>query len=854
MGLEHKQVVESLRRQQRQAWLAGERIAVEGLLQPHPELQADADATLELIYNEMLLRQRSGDKPCQEEYQQRFPHLAGRLELLFEVHFALDEQTWPAGFRPAVTAPEQSGTDSDPVLPVVPGYEIVRELGRGGIGVVYEAWQKSLNRRVALKMLVAGACAGAEERARFRTEAEAAGRLNHVYIVPVHEVGESDGRPYLVMELIDGSSLAQHLSGTPWSPSPAADLVEKLARAIDYAHRQGIVHRDLKPANVLLQSAQDSARIEQIMEQPVGLSSSALVESTTPKITDFGLAKLLAGSAAARTQTGAFLGTPSYAAPEQAEGRRRDVGPAVDVYALGAILYELLTGRPPFRGETVVETLLQVQYNEPVSPSRLRPNLPRDLTTICLKCLQKDPARRYATAAALSEDLQRFLAGMPIIARPVGTLERTWRWCRRNPTVATLAGSVAVLVVIMAVSSTLGALLLRVDRDRANRAERAAKEELWRSLRDQAKALQASHRAGQRFESLKVMQEAASLARGLRLPEERFQELRNTAIASLILPDVDMGKDWQGQSHDSDGLDFDATLEIYAHSDQQGAVSIRRMSDNAEIARLNGSGSPAWTRFSPDGRFLAVLVRDTPEIKIWKLDGEQAVPWMQEPANGLPFDFSPDSRQVAIGQKDGTIRVLDLASRQLLHQLKSHPLDKYASLKFHPQRPLLAVAGSQSVQIYDVESEKVLAALPHPRVCYAVAWHPDGKMLVTSCADRKLYLWDVPARKQILVFEGHQSTGGIGLAFNHAGDLLASNDWHGVLRFWDPRTGRQVFSTPFLGGYPRFSSDDRLLAVTPVPGCIWLRVTHAGFPSLWLGNFGARGHQPGRALIGRGND
>jgi tetratricopeptide (TPR) repeat protein len=435
------QELELLRRRQQQGWLAGEKITAECLLQQHPVLQGDADAVLELIYNEVVLRQRSQEKPSLAEYQRRFPHLVERLELLFEVHSALDEDSWPMAGGPTLRAPAKSGIRVPSDLPVVAGYEILREVGRGAVGAVYEALQKSLNRRVALKMLLAGSCAGTEERTRFRTEAEAMGRLHHVHIVPVHEVGESDSRPYLVMELIHGRSLAQHLSGTPLSPRAAAALVEKLALATDYAHRQGIVHRDLKPANVLLQMEDSTIRIEPIVPAQ---SSSAIVESVTPKITDFGLAKLLAGDAGL-TQSDAFVGTPSYMAPEQAE-HSRDVGPAADIYALGAILYEMLTGRPPFRGETVLETLLQVKGVEPVPPSRLRPNVPRDLTTICLKCLQKDPARRYLTANELAEDLQRFLAEMPITARPVGTLERSWRWCCRKPAIAGLLAGITLVL------------------------------------------------------------------------------------------------------------------------------------------------------------------------------------------------------------------------------------------------------------------------------------------------------------------------------------------------------------------------------------------------------------------------
>jgi len=379
-----------------------------------------------------------------------------------------------------------------------------------------------------------------------------------------------------------------------------------------------------------------------------------------------------------------------------------------------------------------------VQTVEPVPPNHLRPNLPRDLTTICLKCLQKDPARRYAAAEALAEDLQRFLAGMPIKARPVGTLERTWRWCRRNRAVAALIGSVALLLVVIAIGSSLTALYLHAtvkesDRNRkaAVQANRQGREKLWLSLRDQARA---SQKAGQRFESLKVVQEAVALARELQMPQERLHELRNIAIASLVLPGVEVIKEWDGYPSGSGEVDFAGTLEHYARSDSRGAVSVRRVSDDAEIARLPGSGSPTTPRFSPDGRFLAVFVDGTDSpVRVWKLGGEQPVVVFEEPASaGHLLDFSPDNRDVAIGHKDGTISVRDLATRQLLRRLKTHPLTPYKFLKFHPQGRLLAVAGNRSVQIHDLDSEKVLADLPHPQPCYMVAWHPDGKCAVSG--------------------------------------------------------------------------------------------------------------------------
>jgi tetratricopeptide (TPR) repeat protein len=361
-------------------------------------------------------------------------------------------------------------------LPSVPGYEILEELGRGGMGIVYKARQTSLKRLVALKMILAGPHAGPEALARFRAEAEAAARLQHPNIVQIYEVGEHDGRPFLALEIVEGGSLDRALAGTPLPARPAAEMVQTLARAMHAAHQVGIIHRDLKPANVLLGGDRQ------------------------PKISDFGLAKHL-DSDVSRTQSGAVLGTPSYMAPEQAAGKGKGeaVGPAVDTYALGAILYELLTGRPPFRAATVLATLEQVRSREPVAPSRLQPGLPRDLQTICLKCLHKEPARRYASALEMAEDLGRFLRAEPIRARPVAWHERLAKWTRRKPALAAL---IAVTVLSL-VGAVCGGLVYNA-RLRAT-AERAQQQRQRADARYQA-ARQALYRMLGRLEELQLAQ------------------------------------------------------------------------------------------------------------------------------------------------------------------------------------------------------------------------------------------------------------------------------------------------------------------------------------------------------------
>jgi serine/threonine-protein kinase len=365
--------------------------------------------------------------PAVRERWRQTRRVQAELDLLFPT---------PAENGASSTALSQEGTS----LPRIPGYEVEGQLGRGGMGVVFRARHLRLNRIVALKMALADANASPQERERFQREAEAVAALRHANIVQIHDVGDADGRPYFTMEYVEGGSLAQKLAGTSQPARQAAALLATLAHAVQAAHQSGIVHRDLKPANVLLTA------------------------DGTPKISDFGLARRLDGESGL-TRTGATLGTPLYMAPEQARGKTDMVGPAADLYALGTILYECLTGQPPFRAETAVATLYQVAFQDPVPPSRLNAKVPRDLETICLKCLEKEPSRRYDSAAALAEDLDRFLRGEAIAARPEGWSGRLARRIRRQPALsAALVGSVLATLALI-----IGGLWLRYERAAAAR-------------------------------------------------------------------------------------------------------------------------------------------------------------------------------------------------------------------------------------------------------------------------------------------------------------------------------------------------------------------------------------------------
>jgi serine/threonine protein kinase len=360
----------------------------------------------------------------------------------------------------------------------VPGYQILEELGRGGMGVVYKARDLRLQRLVALKMILAGAHAGAIGLARFRAEAAAVAQLQHPNIVQIYDSGEHEGRPYFCLEFVEGGSLEQRLQEGPLPARGAAHLVETLARGMAVAHQAGIVHRDLKPANILLGAAvaSGSSIHGHVSSSSTGSpSNDSWSQSVVPKIADFGLAKRV-DDQSGQTHSGAVLGTPSYMAPEQAEGKNREIGPATDVYALGAILYELLTGRPPFKAGNPIDTIRQVIEQEPVPPRALDPGVPRDLETICLKCLEKDPHKRYASAVALADDLHRFLINEPVRARPTPAWERAWKWGRRRPAIVALLGVSLLAVVGLVLFIVWHNVSLQGQLDQARADEREARQ------------------------------------------------------------------------------------------------------------------------------------------------------------------------------------------------------------------------------------------------------------------------------------------------------------------------------------------------------------------------------------------
>jgi WD40 repeat protein len=727
-------------------------------------------------------------------------------------------------------------------------YELLRELARGGMGVVFFARQMTLNRPVALKMILAGQLANEIDIKRFYTEAEAAASLDHPGIVPIFEVGQHEGQHYFSMGFIEGQSLSQRLAEGPLPAREAAALMVKVAEAIDYAHQRGVIHRDLKPANILLDA------------------------QGHPRVTDFGLAKKVEGDSGL-TGSGQIMGTPSYMPPEQAGGKRGEVGPAADVYALGATLYALVTGRPPFQAATAVDTVLMVLGDEPVSPRRLNLSVPADLETICLKCLQKEPARRYASAAALGEDLRRFLAGEPILARPVTRAERALKWARRHPAVAGLSAAVVVALVggvtgiavqwrlavhaqQLADQRAIAESRARAEADdQRNQAERArAEAELL-----QKRAVAALHDAERNlyFNRISLAERywtAANVARAEQYleacpPEPRSWEwhflkrLCHPELRSLegesaeYSPDgktlaIDDGAKKTVTLHDTTSwkpirsfVGLTAPVGCFAFSrdgkrlaavGHDRTIKVWETTSGREVATLKGHKGDYVLElaFSPDGSRLASagarnntlqggVMAD--EVRIWELPSGKLVRTI--PQAGLSVAFSPDGRRLAVctEQTGGTqsliislfsggrrgivgcaLKLLDAASGEVVWSV---PLEGWSEqyLTFSPDGQTLTTGWGRSgeVRLRDAATGKLLRTFRgHKDAVTALAFSHDGKRLASGGADRTVLVWKLADEGERVAYRGHTAEIA-SVNFSPDGKALVSAGRDRTVRIWD---------------------------------------------------------------------
>ncbi len=744
----------------------------------------------ELAKIDLERRLKAGEKCSWDEYVRIYPELDSVEKDLLAV-LSTDGQT-----RLAASSSERN---SLPPLgrflprrrdwPVIEGFDILSELGHGGMGTVFKARQQRLKRTVALKLLHTATHADSARRSRFRTEAEATARLQHANIAQVYEIGERDGVPYLVMEYVEGGSLGLWLRGKPQSPLQSAELVVSLARAMDYAHRQGVVHRDLKPDNILLHIAPSER--EGPPRPKKGSGTLPRLGAYVAKITDFGLAKLLENESSL-SRSGAVVGTPSYMAPEQAAGKSREVGPATDIYALGAILYEMLTGRPPFQGDSLLDILEQVRRSEPVPPSQLLPKVPRDLETICLKALSRSPTQRYASAGDLADDLDRFLKGEPIRARPVGRAERVIRWCRRRPAQAGLTAMAVALALTVLVASVLLALFSTA-RERSQRRE---------GLLQQLQLVRAGERLdGWSEQAWSLIGEAARL--------RNDAPLRSLAAAASSDLDARPGKSrewvsasWSAFSSDGGSLLLGGKNDSNGRK-SEGAKLWEVDSERVTVSWRAGAGPVAFDR---NGAPLQLTARDGRSLMLWNLSEQKLVREIAlkpspdpkvivEPRkNVLGFPLLSLSRHGDVGAAAVTVDgrgsavVWSNATGETLFCFDR----RTTALTLAPRGNLLAAGDDQgSVALWTVPEGKRLGAFQmSASAIHTLAFSPNGKRLGAADASRSLTVWDAKERMPLAHCRGAQHEV-YALAFNGDGTLLASGG-RGPTLVWDAATGRQL--------------------------------------------------------------
>ena len=753
--------------------------------------------------------------------------LRDRVEVLLRAH---DQANSLLDVSASLPAPITDQASAAAPSAVIGPYKLVESIGEGGMGTVWVARQtQPVKRLVALKLIRAG-MDSKQVLARFDAERQALALMDHPNIARVFDAGATaDGRPYFVMELVKGVPITAYCDDHHLSPIDRLGLFMQVCSAVQHAHQKGIIHRDIKPSNVLV-APYDGVPVV--------------------KVIDFGVAKAVGQTLTEKTLVtnfGAVVGTPEYMSPEQAEMNNHDIDTRSDIYSVGVLLYELSTGTTPLTHLRVKETALLevlrvIREEEPPRPStRLaesKETLPAvsekrrtepakltrlvrgELDWIVMKALEKDRNRRYETADSLSRDIRRYLADDPVQACPPSTWYRLSKLGRRHSVALTTTALISAVLVLGTLVSLWQAVRAREAEGLAEMRERsemkqreATRHQLFEAFLAQAKAIRHTRQAGQRLESWKAVSEAGTLARELELGEDRIRALRDEAIASLALTDVQLIDEWELTPTIGELRVYDSHLQFYACLDAEGAIAIRRVIHDELVSALRGSAPadaesrlPRMMQFSPDGRLLAVRSTSLRRVRIWDWQRNQSLFDESVPAPIQTMAFSPDGQRLALGQNDGTLLVIDTATGHPVTgplQLGSMP----THICYSPDGTRLAVSSSLSehVQIRDQRGEET-RRIRAPGGATTTAWHPNGVLLAVGCNDRTVHLWDHDSSQVAAVLRGHQAPPEM-IGFAAGGDFILSWSWDGNVRLWDTWAGDDLVR--FAGRALQFSSDGR---------------------------------------------
>ncbi len=763
------------------------------------------DSRLDAATLEYLQACESGSPPDQEAFLKRFPEFADELREFFVHREQLDELVGHIpGFR-ELLEPNHAATDP----PVVFGdYELLREIGRGGMGVIYEARSKKLKRVVALKITSGRGRPDDDSYRRFQAEAEAAATLDHPNIVPIYQVGNHEDRPYFTMKLIGGGSLKEAIANGPFPSKLAAEAACSIAEATHYAHQRGILHRDLKPSNILLESERSSFGLSSSSgssKSESGSGSGRKKQTIHPMISDFGLAKRI-DEEDGLTLTGAVLGTPSFMSPEQASGRGAHSTTATDIYGIGAILYNMLTGIPPFSGQSQVDITLKVIKDPPGSVRRINPKVDLDLETICLKCLEKKPEHRYATAGLLADDLARYLDGKPIEARRSGTLEQLGKWARRKPALAGLLGVIAVSTAVMLVGLYQSNRAIRAEQrrtlDALNNVQSQREETLqalWQAHLNEARGHRESDHGGRRAASLKATQNAAALMTEIEITEDQRRDLRSEYIADLGLPiDISPVREFSGDpvAEILRIQSFDDSLKTLATVQSNNDVVLTDVESGEEIGRL-----PLNIRFqaqlSPDGKFIVADENGTDEFFFCRATGQGPITKTGVKRISKNFVISPDSQTLHVADRS-EVHSFDLLTGDKLNSLPLMTSASWLSMNRDGTRIAATNSSGELVIIDTASGEKILHTKINGGAIAECDFSADGKRIALAGGWRgTVLILDVDTGRETMKL-ATKSRFTSRAKYDASGNYLFETNWIKTTRVWDVRSGEMVLSVPAM--------------------------------------------------------